>query len=333
MSSMPIMQYVKQTRNAKGVKREILRGYPKRSAALVARIQMRDVMELTIVHISDLHLGPYFVAQAAESLLFTLEKQIATADLFVLSGDFTLRAKRAQFADARALLERLPAVPRIVVPGNHDVPVYRVLERIFTPYHLYREYISPHLDGVWHGEGISVVYLNTTRPLKTVVQGIIGRWQRHLVRRAFSDLPPQTVRVVVAHHPLLPPPDGGKEPAVRGARAALRDFALDHVDLVLGGHLHRAYHGWSFSEDNCQTSTTNTATAPSIHPTRGKPALIVQAGTSTSARGRRAERGHSSFEVIRVTTHAFELQHWLYTKEQGAFQPTPALHIPRPCLP
>src|SRR5690606_40715703 len=51
-------------------------------------------------------------------------------DVIVASGDFTQRAREEQFREAREFLDRLPAVPLVVTPGNHDVPLYRVMERL-----------------------------------------------------------------------------------------------------------------------------------------------------------------------------------------------------------
>src|SRR5690606_1855849 len=87
---------------------------------------------LTIVHASDIHFGPPYVPAAGEAFLRSVEE--LDPDVIVLSGDFTQRAKREQYADARAFINRLPPKPVIVTPGNHDIPLYRVFERIFAPY-------------------------------------------------------------------------------------------------------------------------------------------------------------------------------------------------------
>jgi 3',5'-cyclic AMP phosphodiesterase CpdA len=76
---------------------------------------------LTILHISDLHFGPPYVPAVGAALLRAAPRM--QADLIVASGDFTQRAKPEQFAQARAFLDQLPKLPRVVVPGNHDVPL------------------------------------------------------------------------------------------------------------------------------------------------------------------------------------------------------------------
>ena len=62
-------------------------------------------------------------------------------DLVAVSGDFTQRARASQFAEARDFLHALP-VPRLVVPGNHDVPLYDVARRFLRPLARYQRFIA-----------------------------------------------------------------------------------------------------------------------------------------------------------------------------------------------
>src|SRR5690606_2035475 len=101
---------------------------------------------MEILHISDLHFGPPYVPRVGDALLRAADR--LRPEIIVASGDFTQRAKREQFEQAREFLAQLPAVPLVTVPGNHDVPLYRLLERMRSPHDLYREYISPDLNQV-----------------------------------------------------------------------------------------------------------------------------------------------------------------------------------------
>src|SRR5690606_18956212 len=101
---------------------------------------------IRLLHISDLHFGSPYVPHVGEALLEIAPE--LRSQVIVASGDFTQRAKREQFAQAREFLDRLPAVPKVVVPGNHDVPLFRVGERFRSPHGLYCEYISPELNSV-----------------------------------------------------------------------------------------------------------------------------------------------------------------------------------------
>ena len=95
----------------------------------------------TLVHISDLHFG-----RVDNALLAPLRELIGDMrpDAVVVSGDLTQRARSAQFRQARHYLDTLPK-PQIVVPGNHDIPLYNVAARFFQPLVKYRRYITRDL--------------------------------------------------------------------------------------------------------------------------------------------------------------------------------------------
>src|SRR5258706_14178026 len=114
----------------------------------------------TVVHLSDLHFGRVdarLVAPLVRSI------QAIAPDLIAVSGDLTQRARRSQFVQARAFLQQLP-FPRIVVPGNHDVPLYNVAARFLSPLRGYRHYIERALEPVFMDEEIGVGGLINARP-------------------------------------------------------------------------------------------------------------------------------------------------------------------------
>jgi len=268
---------------------------------------------LTLLHISDLHFGPYFLPRVAEAVLRSAA--VLAADVIVASGDFTQRAKPPEYAAARAFLDRLPQAPLVVVPGNHDVPLYRVVERLFTPYDLYREHIRPELEYVVRHEQAVIVALNSTRPLRAITNGRIRREQLELCTRTFAEAPPEAVRIVVAHHHFAPAPDFEATSAMPGAKLALESFTQSRVDLVLGGHLHRAYIG---------NSLDVYAGADREHGV-----IIVQCGTTTSRRGRGREREKNTFNLIRVDDAAVRITHYMYFDDADGFAPIGYHMFPR----
>ena len=258
---------------------------------------------ITLLHISDLHFGPPYVPRVGEALL-----EAAAAlepDVVVASGDFTQRAKPEQFEEARAYLDRLPSVPTVVVPGNHDVPLYRVFERIFSPYRWYRKHIAEELDHVVEIEGAVIVALNSTSPLRALTNGRIDSSQLEFCRRAFESTPPGTVRIVVAHHHFAPAPDYEGGQVMPGAKRAIDVFTELEVDVVMGGHLHRAYIGTSLDM------------YPGLNRDHG--ITIVQSGTSTSRRGRAREREKNSFNVVRITDEIVRITHYMYFDDAEGF--------------
>ena len=96
----------------------------------------------TVAHISDLHFGRE-EPRVAEGLLADLSG--LRPRLVVLSGDLTQRARRRQFAAARDFLARIEAPP-LIVPGNHDIPLFDVARRFLRPLHRFRDYISRDVD-------------------------------------------------------------------------------------------------------------------------------------------------------------------------------------------
>jgi 3',5'-cyclic AMP phosphodiesterase CpdA len=189
----------------------------------------------TIAHVSDLHFGRED-SVVAEALL--RELGAGRASLVIVSGDLTQRARRAQFEAAARYLGRLPA-PYVVVPGNHDIPLFDVVRRFASPLGRYRRAITPEV-APWFDDGeVCVLGLNTARPYRWK-DGVIDREQVALVRERFAPLGSR-LRVLVTHHPLAPRPDDPEPALVRGGPDALRVAAEAGVDLALAGHLHLGY--------------------------------------------------------------------------------------------
>lgn len=268
---------------------------------------------LTILHISDLHFGPPHVPHVGEAVVRAAAE--LSADIIVASGDFTQRAKEEQYAEARAFLDRLPECPIVVVPGNHDVPLYRVFERVFAPYRLYQQYISQDLDTVYRVDNAVIVALNSTKPLRAITNGRIDSWQLDFCRRAFEEAPPGLARIVVAHHHFAPAPDYEGGEVMPRAKRAIDCFSDLGVEMVLGGHLHRAYIGNSLD----------------LYPGRDREhgIIIVQSGTTTSRRGRAREREKNSLNLIRVGEDRIRITHYMYFDELLGFAPISRHVFPR----
>jgi 3',5'-cyclic AMP phosphodiesterase CpdA len=269
---------------------------------------------LTIMHMSDLHFGPPYVPRVGEAVV-----RIAPAlhpDVIVISGDLTQRAKRHQFARAKEFLNLLPSVPKVVVPGNHDVPLFRLAERMLRPHQLYREYISHDLNQTLRLDGAVIVALDSTAPRSAITNGRLHRGQLEFCRQAFDECPDGTARIIVAHHHFAPAPDYLHDETMPKAKRAMRRFMELGVEMILGGHLHRAYVGNSLDF------------FPSSNRDHG--IIIIQSGTTTSRRGRGREREKNSFNLIQVGPHNFAITHYMFFDEEGEFGPLSRHAFPRP---
>lgn len=256
-----------------------------------------------ILHVSDLHFGPPFQPDRAAGIQAMTRR--LRPDLLVVSGDFTQRAKVEQYRAARDFLDAVP-VPVAVTPGNHDLPLYRILERLVAPYRNYRAHISRELDSVHRLEGMTVVCLNSTRPYY-VSNGRLSRRQLAFAAEVFADTAPEELRVVVTHHHLAPPPDFERGEVMPKAKRAIEAFTRMRVDLILAGHMHRSYIGDSLD----------------FFPggDREKGIVVVQCGTTTSARGRGRERLKNSLNVIRTRPGQVRITHFLWRESAEAFWP------------
>jgi len=230
----------------------------------------------TLVHLSDLHFG-----RVDDALLSPLADSVAgvAPDLIVVSGDLTQRAKSAEFKAAARFLATLPA-PQLVVPGNHDVPLYNLGARLFRPYARFRTHITPDLAPTFVDDEIAVLGINTARSM-VIKNGRINHEQIAEVQRRFCDLPDTMSKVIVTHHPFDLPAGNDRYDLVGRAALAMQTFARCGADLLLAGHFHTSHAG-------------STAERYRIV---GHAALVVQAGTATSTRG----RGESnSFNVLHI---------------------------------
>ncbi|TFZ59440.1 metallophosphoesterase [Methylorubrum sp. Q1] len=235
-----------------------------------------------VAHISDLHFGRTDPA-VVEALVAELNRD--PPDLIVASGDFTMRARRKEYVAARAFLDRLTA-PWIAVPGNHDIAYFKLFTRFFHPFGRYRRFIAKDTEPTFLDDEIAVVCLNTVRtwaPETDWSQGKITRAQIARTEERLAALPGHVFRIVVGHHPFMPPPWDAEARLVGRADEALDAFRRHSVGLTLAGHLHRHYSRFAEApetgiEPGSVSVDRGTARAG------GARLLAVQAGSATSTR-------------------------------------------------
>jgi 3',5'-cyclic AMP phosphodiesterase CpdA len=218
----------------------------------------------TLAHVSDLHFGREdpVVAEALAAELAALRP-----DLVVVSGDLTQRARRKEFAAAVAFLARLPR-PQLVVPGNHDIPLFDVVRRLASPLGRYRRALQAERFPAYDDGELSVLGLCTARRYLWK-DGAVDQSQVDAIRRTFAGRQDRALRVLVTHHPLVPRPGAHHPAVVAHGHEATAAAAAAGVDLLLAGHLHEG-------------SVSDLRTARE----EGPAVIVAQAGTAVSLRRR-----------------------------------------------
>ena len=219
-----------------------------------------------IVHLSDVHFGHVDLAVAEH----TAEKINELApDLVVVSGDLTQRARSQAFQAAKAFLDTLPS-PQIVVPGNHDIPLYNIYDRFINPLERFRKYITDDLTPTHIDNEIAVIGINTARSL-TIKGGRINESQVDEIKGQLCDLPNDMLKIVVTHHPFDLPEGFDTQDIVGHTKKLMPRIADCGADVFMAGHLHTSHI---------------TTTAKRYKLENGRDALVIQAGTATSTRAR-----------------------------------------------
>jgi 3',5'-cyclic AMP phosphodiesterase CpdA len=237
-----------------------------------------------IAHLSDLHFGAHDPA-IVEALVAALAA--LAPDVVVISGDLTQRARREQFRAADAFLRRIEADgrPLVLVPGNHDIPLYDVARRFLSPLRRWQRYIANGRRECCFNDECAIVGLNTARSL-TFKDGRLSVSQINGLAQSFARAPPEAMRILVTHHPLVPLKGQARErPESEVGRASLALTAIRaaRVRVLLAGHMHHA---------GVERGPPDIA-QPSADPR----ILVIQAGTATSWRRRGAA---NSFNLLRI---------------------------------
>lgn len=259
-----------------------------------------------LLHISDTHFGTDEppVAQALRALA---REQAPHA--LVLSGDITQRARRAQFAAARAFCDSLGVARMLALPGNHDIPLYNVVARAFYPYAGYTAAFGADLEPVLALDDLLVIGVNTTRPHRHK-DGEVSPKQVARVEGLLRRAAPGQLRVVVTHQPACVMRPEDEKDRLHGGEAALQAWSAAGADLVLGGHIHLPYVA-----DLCARA-----------PAAPRPTYCVQAGTAVSHRVRHGTP--NSINLVRWTaplpgaTRTCAVERWDYDLADSRFERT-----------
>ena len=193
---------------------------------------------IRLFHVSDVHFGREDKAAIAWFDGLVAAEQ---PDAVVMTGDLTMRAKRAEFA---AGLDWLKALGRPVTleVGNHDLPYFNMVERIFRPYGRYDK-IEREIERPLDLPGVTIVPLKTTARAQwrfNWSKGYVSRDALQATLAQVSAAPRDNLILIAAHHPLIEPHTAASAQTHRGAEA-IAALAKAGAAAVLTGHVHDAF--------------------------------------------------------------------------------------------
>jgi 3',5'-cyclic AMP phosphodiesterase CpdA len=254
-----------------------------------------------LLQVSDPHFGTEH--DGAVEALVALAHQMRPG-LVVLSGDITQRARHRQFQAARRLLDRLPASAQLVIPGNHDIPLFNVFGRLWRPYAGFSRVFGTDLEPVHEDARLLVIGVNTTRPRRHK-DGEISAAQVERVAARLQLAAATQLRVVVVHQPVaaLEPSDVAN--LIHGRGAAIRAWADAGCDIILGGHIHLPY----------------ALALRTTYPELSREVWAVQAGTAVSTRVRGGIPNSVNFihGETKAGSRACRLERWDYAAVERRF--------------
>ena len=189
-----------------------------------------------ILHLSDLHFG------TEREVCLQAIRQLCEEHPFeavVVSGDLTQRARFIQFYACRQFLDSLK-LPYLVEPGNHDIPLYHVWNRFFSPFARYQLFFG-ELENTLETEHFYVIGVNSIRR-RYHTRGHISLSQIQEIDLKLQQAPAHKLKLIAAHQPFYTPPDHShcvKDCPMLG-RIALEQWSQHGLNGLLHGHLHHA---------------------------------------------------------------------------------------------
>lgn len=251
-----------------------------------------------VLQVSDPHFGTERPGVTAALERLCHEQQ---PDLLLLTGDVTQRATDWQFAAAKTFIDRLHVKARLIIPGNHDIPLFDVLTRLRAPYERYERVFGPVAElAEFEVDDLLVLALNTTRRHRHK-HGEVSTRQIDAVAERLARARPGQHRLIAVHQPVAVTREQDHVNLLRGHEVAVRRWAAAGADVVMGGHIH----------------------LPFVIPLRERwpelprPMWAVQAGTAVSTRIR-SDVGNS-VNLIRTKPAGLKVERWDHDDTTGLF--------------
>lgn len=194
----------------------------------------------SIIQFADIHFGVEDKAAMA-----AVKDTIAALkpDVTLICGDITQNGKKDEFYAARDWIRTLSG-PKVITPGNHDTPMFGIIQRLFDPFGRYNRIIAPLSEPHYTDKNVCIMPINTSRGVQPKVDWSLGVVDMDALEekvKVMQATAPQTVKLFIAHHPFIYPPSSPLQKETEGGAQALARLSELNIDGVLTGHVHAPF--------------------------------------------------------------------------------------------
>jgi predicted phosphodiesterase len=190
---------------------------------------------MRLVHISDLHFGLH-----EQEIVEVFQRDIKALrpEVIIISGDLTQRAQPSQFQMMQHFLHHLPAKV-LVVPGNHDVPLYKWFARVLYPFKAYNHYIGQYVDAEFCDENTAILGVSSVNPFRAKKGRLTAAVLQKI--REFFYIQNQHLNILFFHHNF--DHITGLHKPLENEDQFVNYLQNSNIDIVCTGHLHYANVG------------------------------------------------------------------------------------------
>ncbi len=256
----------------------------------------------TIVHISDTHFGTE-VPPVVEALRQTINN--LKPGIVILTGDITQRARPSQFKAAADFLDGLSAKTKLVIPGNHDIPLFNIWSRFMHPYRNYKKFFGAR-EAIWNNGDLGIICYDATSAFRHTRGKLLKHSLLKWINQLKKHLNSESVIIACAHQPLETAWPQDQHETLINRKEIAHIWSEHKIDLVLSGHVH----------------VPMLATTQKTFPALPTPFILAGAGTAISYRIRPG--APNSFNVITITreekTPLIAITHYFFEKESCLFK-------------
>lgn len=189
-----------------------------------------------LLHLSDLHFGTQ-KQECLDAIRDFCHQNFVEA--IAVSGDLTQRAKFKEFFDCKMFLDSLN-LPYLVVPGNHDIPLYHIWRRVFGPFLQYKAFFGQP-ERTLETENFYLVGVNSIRR-RHHTKGKLSSTQIKEIDEKLAVAPVNKIKLIVVHQPFYASSETRHDikdcPIL--SQEALKMWGKHGLFGLLHGHLHQS---------------------------------------------------------------------------------------------